>query len=361
MLLRWIDLAHRWAGGVIGLLLALLGLSGSILTFKHQWIMLPGARDAAQQDVPALARQVEAAMAHAEPTRSILFPYADFGLARLTREGDAGAYADQSGRIVSEWSSVWDRPELWLFDFHHYLLLGDAGKTIAGIAGIAGLLFVVTGAILWWRTRKTFRLRIWPKRMSRTGIVTHHRDLGIAFTPLLFVTLLTGSMMVFQPLAGALLAPGKPANSLSAPFKAPQVEGGPLAARPDWPGMLQAARHRFPDAEVRLVSLPREPGGLIQMRLRQPAEWLPNGRTLVWFDPADGRMIDSRDEAAMPAATRTNNKVYPIHSGKVGGIVWKLLVCASGLALAMLGSFAVWTFWFRRARPNARPPRPAIA
>lgn len=360
-MLRWIDLAHRWAGGVIGLLLALLGLSGAVLVFKHQWIMLPGARDAALQDVPTLSRQVEAAMAHAEPTRSILFPYPDFGLARLTREGDAAAYADQSGRIVSEWTSVWERPELWLFDFHHYLLLDDLGKNVAGIAGLAGLLFIVTGVILWWRTRKTFRLRLWPRRMSRPAIVTHHRDLGVVFTPLLFVTMLTGTMMVFQPIAGALLAPGKPAASLSAPFKAPQIEGGALSAKPDWQGMLEAARGRFPDAEVRLVSLPREPGGLIQMRLRQPSEWLPNGRTLVWFDPADGRMVGSRDETAMPTATRNNNKVYPIHAAKIGGLAFKLLVCATGLALAMLGSFAVWTFWFRRSRPAATPPVPAIA
>src|SRR3546814_5045984 len=89
-------------------------------------------------------------------------------------------YADQSGRVVAGWACQWERPELWVFDFHHHLFAGDSGEWVTGIAGLCGLFFVVTGAILWWRTRKSFRLRLWPKRMSRPAIVTHHREIGRA-------------------------------------------------------------------------------------------------------------------------------------------------------------------------------------
>lgn len=359
--MRWIDLLHRWAGGIIGLVLALLGLSGAILVFKHQWLgWLPGAGDVQRQDVPALAAQVQAAMASpAGPPQSILFPYADFGLARLNRGEGAGAYADQSGRIVAEWGSKWDRVELWLFDLHHHLFMDDFGETLAGIAGLIGLVFVVTGAILWWRLRKTFKLRLWPRRMSRPAIVTHHRDLGIVFAPMLFLSMATGMLMVLHPIRNAVFAPGQGDGALSAPFAPPQVEGGPLARDLDWAAMLDAARARFPDAEVRLVSFPRKPGGLIQMRLRQQAEWLPNGRTLIWFRPENGAMIDSRDAQAMPTGTRAFNAVYPIHAAKVGGMMWKLVVAATGVALAMLGSLAVWSFWFRR--PKAKAVRGDVA
>lgn len=358
--MRWIDLFHRWAGGIVGMLLALLGLSGSILVFKHQWLgWLPGAGDPQRQDVGALAAQMDAALdTSGEMPRSVLFAYDDFGLTRLSRADGAGAYADQNGRIVAEWTSKWDRVELWLFDFHHHLFLDDLGATAAGIAGLIGLTFVITGIILWWRLRRTFKLRLWPRRMSRPAIVTHHRDIGVVFAPLLFLVMATGTIMVLKPVSTALFAPGQPVGALQAPFAPPPVKGGALADNLDWAAMFATARAQFPGAEIRLVALPRKPGDLIQMRLRQPPEWLPNGRTLIWFSPETGALVDSRNVQTMPTGIRAYNAVYPLHAAKVGGWLWKLAIAATGLVLAMLGSFAVWTFWFKRPKPRARSVRP---
>ncbi|WP_164255793.1 PepSY-associated TM helix domain-containing protein, partial [Stenotrophomonas maltophilia] len=88
------------------------------------------------------------------------------------------------------------RPELWLFDLHHHLFTGDTGETVIGIAGLAAILFVITGTILWWRTRRTFKFRLWPKRLSRPMIVMQHRDLGIVMAPLLLLSAVTGTMMI---------------------------------------------------------------------------------------------------------------------------------------------------------------------
>ncbi|MBX3592972.1 PepSY-associated TM helix domain-containing protein [Sphingomonas sp.] len=361
--MRWIDLIHRWAGGLIGLLLATLGLTGAILVFKDQWLRgLPGATDAPRQDVATLSAQAQAAFGGEAPATSILFPTDGFGLARLSTGKGAGAYADQAGQVVTRWSSKWERFELWLFDLHHYLLFGDAGKTVAGIAGLIGIGFVVTGAILWWRTRRSFRWRLVPRRMSRPAIVTHHRDLGIVFAPLLFLSMSSGMLMVLKPISGAVFAPGQGSAALTAPFAPPDRRGGALAASPDWRAMIAAAQVRFPGAEIRAIALPRKAGDLIQMRLRQPAEWLPNGRTLMWFRPEDGRVVDARDAQAMPTGVRASNAVYPIHAAKVGSWPWKIAIAATGLALTMLGSLSVWTFWFRRgpSRPGRRvASRPA--
>ena len=44
--MRVVDLLHRWAGGTIGVVLALLGLSGTILLWKDSWIGVRHAGDA---------------------------------------------------------------------------------------------------------------------------------------------------------------------------------------------------------------------------------------------------------------------------------------------------------------------------
>src|SRR3546814_9612480 len=63
--------------------------------------------------------------------------------------------------------------------------------------------------------------------------------------------------------------------------------------------MLAEAHRRFPTAEFRILSLPRRAGDPISLRMSQPAEWLPNGRTTLWFDAATGRLLGARDALAM--------------------------------------------------------------
>jgi uncharacterized iron-regulated membrane protein len=70
---------------------------------------------------------------------------------------------------------------------------------------------------------------------------------------------------------------------------------------------------------------------------------------MLWFDAADGRLLAARD-ARNAAGAQASTCAYPLHAAKVGGLAWRLVMTCSGLALALLGSLTVWTFWFRRPR-----------
>ena len=352
--MRWLDLAHRWTGGLIGMVLALLGLSGSLLVWKGAWIGGAHVSAAPVRDPAALANAIGRMLPRPGGSESIVFADEGMGVHHIRLPGGAGAYADGDGRVVERWDSQWERPELWLFDFHHHLFAGDTGETVIGIAGMCGLLFVVTGVVLWWRTRRTFRFRLLPKRLSRPAIVTHHRDLGIVVAPLLALSAITGAAMVFRPVAMVVVAPfGSPAASLSA-LKPPKVRGGDLSASPPWQAILATATTRFPDAVPRILSLPRAPGDPIVLRMRREAEWLPNGRTTLWFDAADGRLLVARDALALPRGARAYNTLFPLHAARVGGLAWKVAITLGGVAMTLLGSLAVWSFWFKRPRPRPR-------
>ena len=343
-----IDTLHRWTGGLVGLLLAMLGLSGAILVHKDAWVVLPHATDAQMQGTAHLAEFTQRIMD--DPTtrpESILFATRDFGLDRLTYKGGAGAYLDQNGGLVTRWTSQWERPEIWLFDFHHHLFAGDRGKVIIGVVAICGLFFVVTGVLLWLRTRKTFSFRLWPARMSRPAIMRHHRDLGIVIAPLLVLSLVTGAVLVFRPMAALLFGPGASAQ-IDRSLAEPPPRPGRLAERLNWSAMIEMARQRFPEAEVRSLSLPRRGNGLITLRMRNPEEWLPNGRTTLWFAADSGAFLAARDAKNLSPAVRGYNLLYPLHAAKVGGFLYRFVMTLSGLSLALLGMFAVWVFWFRR-------------
>ena len=340
---------------MLGLILALMGLSGAILVHRDAWIMLPHAGDAQVTDTAVIAATVERLVADpaGRPER-VVFASPNLGLHQLSFGKDGGAYVDQAGNEVARWSTQWERPELWLFDLHHHLFAGDTGETVIGVAGLAGLFFVISGVILWWRTRKTYEFRLLPRRLSRPAILRHHRDLGIIAAPLLLLVMYTGVTMIFRPATALVLGPGAP-GAIERALKAPKAPDAPLADKLDWGGMIRTAKARFPDADLRILGIPRK-GGLITLRLKQPDEWLPNGRTTLYFAADTGRLVDVRDALALPAQVRGFGMFYPLHAAKVGGLAYRLLMTLVGLALALLGSLTVWTFWFKRrsGRPSSQ-------
>lgn len=331
---------HRWAGGFIGLLLALLGLSGAILVWEGEWIMLPGARDPVVENVASMAAITERAATVGELSR-ITFASEEIGLHQAVYADGSGAYVRQDGQVVERWATPWQRPELWLFDLHHKLFAGDTGETVTGVAGLAGLLFVVSGTILWWRSRRAFRPRFLPARLAPGPIVSHHRDLGVMAMPLLLVSMLTGVLMLFESVRTMLLgSEERPKQTLEASERRSPAQ------------VLALAKSRFPEADLRRISLPVRAGDPIVVRMRQPFEWTPHGRTQISVG-SDGT-VTAEDAAVANRSAWLSEKAYPVHSAKVGGLAWKLAVTTSGVALTILGSLAMWSFWARQAHKRAR-------
>ena len=355
--MKTLRLLHRWTGGLIGLLLALLGFTGALLVHEDAFLRatVPHAADAQRQDRASLAAAAARVFAAEDRPRSIVLATADQGVHRLSyMDSERAAYTDQDGAIILSWTSKWARPEVWLFDFHHHLFAGDTGEIVGGVAGLAGLGFVVTGLILWWPTRRMFHLRAWPRMMKRAAIVHHHRDLGVLVAPLLIISLTTGAAMNLKWFSRALRAPFTAPSTMEQASAPPKIKGGKLAKDLDWARVIGQAQTRFPDAEVRIITPPAKAGGLISIRLRQQAEWLPNGRTMAWFDPANGRMVAARDAQALPLGSRITHADFPLHAAKVGGLAYRLVMTVSGLALTLLGTLAVVTFW---GNPSGLPKR----
>ncbi|MET3711943.1 putative iron-regulated membrane protein [Sphingomonas trueperi] len=331
-------LLHRWIGAIGGLLLAVLGLTGTLLVWRDELTFVAHAGDPVRADPAALARVVRLISDGARPIDRITFAGDGLGVHQVLFRDGGGAYLSQAGETVARWSASWQRPELWLFDLHHRLLIGDTGETITGVAGLVGLFFVVTGVLLWWRTRRRFRLRLWPATMKSGAIVHHHRDLGVVAAPLLLVSLVTGVLMVFPALGGSLIAEAR--------SRPPKVEEHRAAsAARDLAPLFQAAAATFPGAEFRRLQWPRKAGSPIVLRLRQPFEWTPNGRTFVYADPATLAIVGRADPVEGGSAASIREKLYPIHAAKTGGVLWKLAMSMSGVALALLGSLAVYAFW----------------
>ncbi len=346
---------HRWLGGFVGLGLAVLGLSGAALLWKPWWASVAQVpRAPSEAEVLALVTAAERLGAG-----HLTLPSAEFGVAQAGLPHGGGAYLAHEGFLRARWTSSWDRPETFLFDLHHHLLMGETGELLSGWLGIAAVLFTLTGLILWWPTRRTFRLKALPARLTRPAVIRHHRDLGVVLALPILLAGLTGALMVLKPLGQAVLAPLSPARDVAAWQAKPP---SPQAAQaPDWPAILAAAHARFPDGELRMVIWHKAPGAAVTIRMRRPAEWHPNGRTTLTL-AGDGTLLAARDAPAAPLAVRAGNALYPLHSARLAGsamaLPLRIVMTLAGLGLALLGSLAVLTFW-RTPSPRKTPPRHA--
>ena len=87
----------------------------------------------------------------------------------------------------------------WLVDFHDNLLSGTTGRKINGIGGAAFLLFVLTGAVLWWpgRSRWTRSLTFSLRARGIPLLWRLHSTLGFWTFALLLIWGLTAVYFAF--------------------------------------------------------------------------------------------------------------------------------------------------------------------
>jgi hypothetical protein len=117
--MKLLSLLHRWTGGLVGLVLAVIGLSGTVLLWEDSWILLDGANDSPASSPTELGRAIEVAIETAPGLSRVTFAGEEIGLHQAIYSDGSGAYIAQDGTVIDRWSGIWERPELWLFDLHH--------------------------------------------------------------------------------------------------------------------------------------------------------------------------------------------------------------------------------------------------
>lgn len=337
-------LLHAWSGAFLSLILIVLGLSGALLVFKNDWVNAtmsaasgPTRTDAAH--LGKITQRIETAF-QAQGPKSVVFAGDGVGLHKVALKDDTSAWVSEDGANIALFEPN-ERLEDWLFDLHHHLLAGDTGETIAGLAGLAGALLTITGLVLTWPSLLMFAFRVSPLSGKRAHLLAAHRDLGTMLAPLVLLSLVTGSMIIFSDQTRPLFQVVAPGPKVPKP---PVVGSGKI----NWPLAVANAQNRFPNATVRLVIWPAEKGKPATVRLRQAGEWHTNGRTIVWIDPATSKAVGVVDAQMLGKGDRAWNSLWPLHASKLGtgfrARIVDVMTALTGLGLAALGAYGLVAF-----------------
>lgn len=388
--------SHLWAGIILCLPLMALGVSGSILVANdliQDWTA-PAAAPPTPGDVKPLSEVIEAARATVpagQVPSAIMFPEQAgqpitirFAGSRGPQGGPPGGPAQAGGRPAASppaggpmgpGGGTMVRINPVTLDLHptptmggnsvirtmhslhgNLLIPGRDGREVVGWLGVVMLVLGVSGLVMWWPRQGRWKAAFQVKAGTR-GLRLHrdlHGAVGIWSLLVFLLVSLSGVYLVFpQTLTDAVsvVSPARDPRSAMAAHTVEPVRGTPPAGVEEVAAIAHAA---VPDADLRGLFLPTRPNQPFRATLARPGAAHGTPGITAFIDPWKRSVIEVRDPATYSLGDTIVAWQRPLHAGEGLGIVWAVLVFASGALppLFCITGIAMW--WIKRRNRQAR-------
>ncbi|WP_040576815.1 PepSY-associated TM helix domain-containing protein [Methylophaga lonarensis] len=341
----WLNV-HLWLGLTIGVIFAVLGLTGSILAFYPEldrWlnpelVVEVPAESSAFQLQPVLEK-LQATHPHRPDVWRLELPaHADYAITAryYNPEETAGqsfaplmvAINPYTQQIINE--RFWgDYAVTWIYNLHYSLLLGSNGILLIAIIGLLLLVSITSGLILWWPSKQRLKsaLKIRLRHGFARKVYDIHTLTAIYSSLLLLVIIVTGVMLAqpqwFTPLINQL----SPLEQHPSPRVTERSEA--FLSLDEIHKIAEAA---FPNARMRWIQTPGDSDGVFFVRMQQAAE--PGQRfpkSLLWINPYTGEILHKFDPTNVASGDTVMNWLHPLHNGEAFGVAGRSVIALSGL------------------------------
>ncbi|XHX77300.1 MAG: PepSY-associated TM helix domain-containing protein [Stenomitos frigidus ULC029] len=353
---------HRYLGLICGVVLIIIGTTGSLLIFEpeleHQ--LIEHRIGAIEPQGNPIGIDAILATVRAEVSRTpgltlgnILTPQ-DATSPYQARLWDTNEHLVQlfihpyTGQMMGMIPEV----ESWLhiaLRLHYQLLIGNTGAIVTGMTGLLLCLLSLTGVVLWPGWRKLlagFKIK-WNAHPKRRNFDLH-KVAGIIAAVFLAFTGFTGFCWNFYDWSSALI------YALTLTPKPPTLIAKPLPGQAALPlsTILQVANTPFPDSLTTYVGVPSKPEGVVRVGKRQTHESLRYGESEILVDPYTGQTLHVQDSKTLGLGDRILNAFVPLHYGTFWGLpsrIFYVFVGLTPLVLFLTGS-AMWQSRQRKFR-----------
>lgn len=350
----------HWLLGIsAGAILAVMGLSGAVLSFEDELLRAanPGFAEISEhhadnQQPLALSELVPLLQAGSERPLQRLRVDASGqrpSVARFAGGKDHWVYFDPySGERFSalRGQAFFDFVE----DLHRHMVAGERGSWITGSCAIALLFFTLSGLYLRW-PRRWWHWRSWLAvewaRKGRGFLWSLHSVIGTWVLLIYLMSALTGLWWSFDWYRNGLTQllgvapPAKHKVATDLPLDLHKVEATLYA--------LPGVRQGFID-----LRLPEKPGQALNVRVMSadPAQrggHHDRAHDLLQLDPATGAVLDARPYARQGAGGQLTTSMFALHSGSFFGMPGRIVVMLSSLGMCLF-FVTGWLLYLDRRR-----------
>ena len=356
---------HRYVGLAVGLILVIVGLTGSLLVFNHE-INVALVKQKYERVIPrsqtlsldAIANSVNQTYANQSDYKIHQFDLhfdPDIYKVRLINseskqlEVFVNAY---TGKILGDLSrdkAFFDK----VYSIHYQLFAGDIGTIIVGVAALLLFFLTVTGLILWngWRNFLAgFKIKLNASNKRRHYDI--HKVSGIIALVFLAMISISGFVWNFydqsQPAIYNLTFSPQPPEVKSTPTNNKTIAIAEV---------LKQANATIPQAKASFISIPTQPEEVFTVYMKQPedAQYFANN---VQIDRYSGEVLYFINSKTASLGDRVLNAFAPMHYGTFGGLATRIFYVFIGLSPTVLFITGLIMYRLRR-RPQAvkQPPK----
>lgn len=369
---------HLWAGIVAGLLIALLGVSGSVLVFRADlerravadWLVVAAPEGAARRSLDdAVARALQEYPSR-ELARLVVPPTPSSSVEvvlqvrrpRNLAEADlVSVFVDPYTLDVLGTRRKADTVMGWLQDFHYALFAGEPGLKVNGVAALALLALALTGPFLWWPGRRrwthAFKVRTGPPAATWRDL---HAVSGVVSWAAILLITLTAIYFAFRGTATAVVTLASGAATVMPPTVSRPTDGATPAGFASFEALVAAARRAEPEARLDELRPARTPERPASISFRLPGDTVV-GRHRLFLDPSSATVLRVDRHESLDAGGRIFANMAPWHFGSFGGRLTQWLWFVVGLVPALLFGSGLWLWWRKRQRRGRAQPASAAA
>lgn len=233
-----------------------------------------------------------------------------------------------------------------LLTFHYSLFAGTPGKICVTVIGVAFLVLLVTGVILYRKSLvKVFLLKQrFSLKSKRAFFSSAHRLLGVWGLVLNILICITGIRIAYVVTSAAI-------NATESTIDVPVINHS-------IDELIYTAQTAHPEFRIRYLRFPSSADGklLLLGHLRSDPAYYGRTYSSIAVNYQRGKVDGMTLLADKPFVDRLLIILQPLHFGDYAGIWIKLIYSIGGLlpgALALSGFF-IWRYQRRKPRPVAR-------
>lgn len=351
---------HRYIGLAVGLLLIIVGLTGSLLVFEkeidHFLLNLQIEQVIPQGErvsIKSVLDTVKATYAERPDLKlnSLNIPLEADAPYRVWLKLPDDKWTEvnvnpYTGKILG--TRQWENTLIgFTFKLHYALLAGRVGEIIVGIAALLLFILSITGLVLWpgWRRLISgFKIK-WQAHPKRVNFDIHKVS-GIVAAVFLAMIAFTGFCWNFYDFTKPAIYAVTLTPILPDPVSQPSTGKSPLGIAE----ILQKADAALPGAATTYISLPDEPKGVFRIRKKFPQETEEHGRSEVYLDQYNGEILQLKNGLSLPLGDRVLNTFDPLHYGTFGGVGTQIIYVFVGLAplVLFISGLVMWRYRYRQ-------------